>query len=498
MIKIRTLLNERKKYEVGNKKENRFQTDYILDKLNQDETYLILPSFIFQKSGGEIRDIKDLMFEEYHLACIIGLGNIWHPLSNISFVLVGLKRKISEVIYMIDHPSCQTFSVKNKDNKQKILENQIITDDYENYLTSVESFIQNPTKHNLDVFEVARQDINEQRLYLEFYLPKYKELDERLSKEKTKPLSALADIILPKTSKDNRLTLKTKDFKYPIEKSNLTKSRAGNIPLQKGDLLLMKLGKTSSYLVNDKIDNIYPSIFSFIIRVKSKEISPEYLFLFFQSEVAKKYILRNSTSQVITHISIDDLNNTPIIIPNKNTLKRTNEVFEAIYLKTQEKSKIEQINDLLFDKNRSIKPIQKEFVDELLQKIKTTKLKLIKEIVEADFKEIQKCVGQDAYKATVILCGSILEAILLDWLSEINNKNYFNSKEKVSFFDMIKEMERSGVFNRTDTDYANKIREYRNLVHPKKMLMRNVILDRTIVKDMIWKLKKLLEKRELT
>lgn len=44
-----------------------------------------------------------------------------------------------------------------------------------------------------------------------------------------------------------------------------------------------------------------------------------------------------------------------------------------------------------------------------------------------DIKELNACYRAKAYKATLILAGSILEAVLIDWLSEINQADYFTN-----------------------------------------------------------------------
>ncbi len=51
--------------------------------------------------------------------------------------------------------------------------------------------------------------------------------------------------------------------------------------------------------------------------------------------------------------------------------------------------------------------------------------------ISEDIKELDICYSAKAYKATLILAGSILEAFLLDWLSEIDGVNYFEEPYKV-------------------------------------------------------------------
>lgn len=500
MKNIEALLIERKKYPVGAKFQNKNQIDYILSRIG-DETekaYLILPSYFLQKGVDDIKEVKELIFESYELSAIIGLGKIWEPYASIQFNMIVLSKKARNEIFICEEPEGQTFLAIGKISKSGFIQNQQITDSYRKYLENVEDYITRGDESELNGFKVKQIEFDKEKFYIEYYLPKFKELDVRLAKEKTISLSELAEVISPKFTKEEGKVLGIKNFDYPLEVQKLPIGKRGLNELIKGDILISRRGKSKSYLIAEDVKDIFPVTHTYVLRVTSEKITPEYLYLFLQSEVAKKYVLRNSTGSVLSNINKKDLEKLPIIIPQKETLVKSQKVFQALYLKPEENKAIDKINDLLFSPNYIKKPIQEEFVDELLEKIKSTKLALIKEIVEADFKEIKKCVNQEAYKATIILCGSILEAVLLDWLSEIKKRNYINSREELSFFEMIKEMEKTGIFDSTLTEYAHKVRDYRNLVHPKKMLKRDVDLNSDIVKDMIWKLKKILEKRELT
>ena len=102
-----------------------------------------------------------------------------------------------------------------------------------------------------------------------------------------------------------------------------------------------------------------------------------------------------------------------------------------------------------------------------------------KEIILEDMKELKKCFNDGAYKATIILAGSILEAFLIDWLSEIEGKNYFKQdkmiydnyrkrRRRANLKDYIKAIK---VLNnpswRDAATKADEIRKKRNLIHAK-------------------------------
>jgi len=500
MKKIKDLLKERNNYPVGAKQQNKNQIDYILQRIGEspDVAYLILPSFFLQKGIGDIKEIKELIFESYNLAALIGLGRIWEPDTVLKFNLIVLtKNKINE-IYLCEHPEFKICYRRKKASKLGLITDQIFTEEYEKYLDKVEEYLIKNIENSLSGFKIKHSTFTKEKFYIEYYLPKYKELDDKLSKEKTLPLSELVEIIIPKFTKEEGKVLGVGNFKYPIDIDKLPIKRRVKNEISKGDILISRLGNSKSYLVSQNVQKIYPTTSTYILRTNSRKITPEYLFLFLQSDVAQKYILRNSIGSILSKINKRDLNNLPIIIPKKEILSKSKEVFTTLYLKPKENVLVSEINDLLFSKKKTInQPIQEEFVNELFDRIKFTKLTIIKEIVEADFKEIKKCVNQEAFKASIILCGSILEAVLLDWLSEVKKKNYIDSDEDLSFFDMIEEMKKINVFDKKMRGYAHHVRAYRNLVHPKKMLKEKRQLNTEIVKDIIWKLKKILEKRQL-
>ena len=444
-----------------------------------------------------MKEVKELIFEAYSLSAIIGLGKIWEPYTSIQFNLIVLNKEKKNEIFICEEPESKTFTVSGKISKSGLIKNQLVTKVYKDYLEKINQYLEEENERGLNGFKIKQTDFDKEKFYLEYYLPKYKELDEKLAKEKILPLSDLVEVVIPRFSKDDGRVLRVGNFSYPLEIENLPVGRRGKIELRKSDILISRVGNSKSYLIAQDLKDVYSTIHTYILRVISEKVSPEYLYLFLQSEVAKKYVLRNSTGSVLSHINKRDLEKLPIIIPQKETLVKSKQVFETLYLKPEKNKAIDEINDLLFTPKKIKKPIQEEFVDELLDKIKSTKLALIKEIIEADFMEIKKCVNQEAYKATVVLCGSILEAVLLDWLSEIKRQNFINAKEELSFFDMIEEMETTGVFDQKLTGYAHKVRDYRNLIHPKKMLKKEIELNSEIVKDLIWKLKRILEKREL-
>ena len=121
------------------------------------------------------------------------------------------------------------------------------------------------------------------------------------------------------------------------------------------------------------------------------------------------------------------------------------------------------------------------------------------------------CFFAGAYKATLIMAGSILEAFLLDWLSEIDGKNYFEEPYKVlvqdpdgtshwekreqlnEYIEQIKEIERPNWME--PSEKAHFIRKHRNLVHAKVCLKEEVGINKETCEKVISYLRDIVETR---
>ena len=130
---------------------------------------------------------------------------------------------------------------------------------------------------------------------------------------------------------------------------------------------------------------------------------------------------------------------------------------------------------------------------------------------QEDTKELDACFSAKAYKATLILAGSILEAFLLDWLSEIDGKNYFEQdymqivedrdgtrrwekKECLCvYIDRIKEIERPEWME--ESSHAHYIREKRNSVHAKICLKEDIEINEETCKTVIMYLNEIVNTR---
>lgn len=500
------LLEVRKKYPIGSKTKNVNEIDYIVSQLESKEDVIgiVLPVSFLNRKNSDISTLKELIFDDWHVLGIFDLSKIWAPYSGVDFNLICLGRHKLENIVFSKYEGSSTFSAdRNRKSIAGEIGSQIITEEYLLYLEEVSNIIKNCSrkffKSKGSMFVAPSNLLNHEHLSVNYYHPDLIENQNKLDQESTKLLSEVAEILVPRQQKgaeaEKCLVLSAVNFDYPIRLDKLKKGKKTNILLRKGDILLSKFGDQKIFLINNDLGaEIYPSTHTFLIRVNSSIVCPEYLFLYLKSDTANKYVLRYQMGAVINLISKKYLDLLPIIVPEKTVLERSKNLFKTLFDVPKE-DVIEKINSELFVNSSPTKPIQIEFIEEFIKKSKEYKLKLIKRIIDDDLLEIQRCFNIKAYKAAIILSGSVLEAFLIDWLSEINKINYLASDADLLLFDMIKELDAKGYFDKKETNAAHNIRNQRNLIHPKKYLNSKVILDENAIIKTISDLKKILEKR---
>ena len=156
------------------------------------------------------------------------------------------------------------------------------------------------------------------------------------------------------------------------------------------------------------------------------------------------------------------------------------------------------------------KTMEEELVKELIQRLSQNNASLLKKQLEEDLQEMDICFEGGAYKATLILAGSILEAVLIDWLSEIKGHDYFqedlmkrvydkklgcyktdgngdfiyhtNRKADLSdYIDEIKDLKKPKWIR--ESQEADEIRKKRNLVHAKLCLKENVQINDSLCRS---------------
>lgn len=505
-ISIRELIEERKKYPVGVRGIS--EQKYISSKLNNhdDAAFLILPTGFLQTTKED--PLKKSIFKDRHLFAFLELSSIWKPYTNIQFSLLIFKRKAPQDTYFSRFFGANTFIAKHLSIRSMgQIGEQIIQDEYSHYLHKLEELIyseQLPQSNTTAKFwKVKSVDFNINNLSAIYYEPELIENDKKLDSEKTEILQNLCEVLKPRSIKNEvGYIVKTKDFNYPLVTKKLSQGEITNIKLQRGDILFSDSfsGTQKFFLINETtFEPIYASSFLVVIRAISKVITPEYLFLYLQSETVKKYFLRNQSGGFFSRITLSKLRELPVIIPEEITQIKSKNIFETLFLQKRE-NLVEKINKELFDDAIPSKPIQKEFLVEELENLRVWKRDIIEKILRTDFSELEKCKQNKLYKSFLILSGSILEAFLLDWISEIENKNYFDlDEEEFTLGKLIwKKLKQAhpDVFDPELIRKASEIKDKRNLVHPKVYFNSLDKIDSKVCDEVLNDLREIFSKRK--
>lgn len=99
--------------------------------------------------------------------------------------------------------------------------------------------------------------------------------------------------------------------------------------------------------------------------------------------------------------------------------------------------------------------------------------KQFRESLEADHLEMRTCVSHQAWKAAQVTAGSIVEALLVDYLQAHPNPNRKLKKGDPLQLDLGEAVElckSEGIISSTTADLCSVIRAYRNLIHPGRLI----------------------------
>ncbi len=101
-----------------------------------------------------------------------------------------------------------------------------------------------------------------------------------------------------------------------------------------------------------------------------------------------------------------------------------------------------------------------------------------RELIERDLKELSICLENNANKCVLILSGSIIEAVLLEYF--LNHDITTKTKPqilKLTLADLIDEAESCKLITTKTKNLSTVIRNYRNLIHPGYEYRTNEVCD---------------------
>lgn len=100
--------------------------------------------------------------------------------------------------------------------------------------------------------------------------------------------------------------------------------------------------------------------------------------------------------------------------------------------------------------------------------------KEFRQSLESDYSEMRSCVDAKAWKSVQVLAGSIVESLLIDYLSSTQNPNRIKKDPfKLDLAEAISICREEKVLSERASDLCSVVKSYRNLIHPGRMVRLN-------------------------
>lgn len=440
--------------------------DYAVD-INKQIQAIVVPA-VWINSLKHKAELNTL-FEKFYLVGLVDVGTIWSPVTSISFsvlILSVVKQKNVLMADYRDNPVDRKLSGKALANGE--LPHLVYTDAFHQFLQQIELALveqKGIVSSSTRLFEIPFTQLDLSRLQVAFYHPDNQIDRERYKKATFTPLEKLATFVSVRKPKDKiegsvftwSLVGKGNEDCLPVKTAEVT-----NYQLQENDIIVTA-GLENAYLVDKKLAGAYACVNSYVLQVTAKTISPSYLCLYLKSELAKKYSLRVATGSIIKRLTRKDFNELSILIPDQQTLLKSKTLQAELQ---SPKSEIDKINQLIASKEDKGR-LEDSFLLEELEKLRISKRLMIERLIKEDLKELKVCIDKGLYKSSMVICGSVLEAVILDWLSETEKHDYYASDEQISLSKAITLLKNLGELDDETVKAAHNIRTMRNLIHPR-------------------------------
>lgn len=330
--------------------------------------------------------------------------------------------------------------------------------------------IKNSCKFN----EINVDEFDYTKPYARFYRKSNSELRDLLRTVKIIPLKDIADIVrVSIKDRDDATIVKSLDPNiaptYPyIPEVQAVKGFISTEKLYKGDIV--ELGYRKFFLIDKDSDfDLYAPLGRHIIRAKT--VCPEYLYLYLNSKTAQRILheFKIPLGDCLS-TSLSSLEEFPVIVPQE-----AEGVYKERFLEISSPNKRFYITQNELGCSKSL---EQELLRELYGQVKLNNEELIKKQIDEDLLELKICHLHKAYKATLILAGSIMEAFLIDWLSEIHTEeqgkkvNYFEEQFQKPVYDKENKcckIDKDGNIIYRDANLADYINEIRKIKKPAWM-----------------------------
>lgn len=494
-IELDKIIEKREEYEIMPAGKDLLVKAIVEEKYKYDWALLLI---------SDLQRYRDEILEEQYIDVIVQIPSPFRETS-VNFYLIHFnKNKPSKFITGIFNGSV-CYKRRYGCNLKRLNLQGEYTEDFLNLLDNLRDFFEDKKVKREDLNICEFDEFNKEILTPLYYTEQALSVRKSLQKSDYKLLSEYVDVLTKQEYKDIFVKyVDSKDMKYPFEYNKLKKAKIQRaLKLKKGDIVCLLVGNNPKfYLYNAEYDDVYIKLGNYCVLRAKDEKYTSYLVNYLNDEKARIYFSFMKKGIYIPHLSKNDLKNLKVIVPNDRMVSLADEVQN--YLMNRKTISQSKINEII-RKSSSIKyekENQRIIGNDIIGALASIKIEELKKIIIKDMEETELCLDVGAYKAVIILCGSILESVLLDWLSEYENTSNIlnvgkNEKgrdlELKKIIDKLKEKVKPRWYEYNKADY---IRRKRNMVHPKEYIKNNKVFNYDECREVIDSLKEVIESRE--
>ena len=466
MIDIMDCIQERQNYIYSGKRDELVELKFAEGK--RDCVFVAMEGFF------DVANNVSLIPEGYVLRSVFELGNVSSN-RGVRFALFWFtKTQVRECLFAVLGRGFEGAA-----RGACLAESGNLRREYSAYIETCELYARGDVpKVNADLgvfFSVSLSELDEGRFTPSYYLPELCSIRKALVDSDAVRLDSVAEVLKPRRigGGDDVALLGPKNVRFPVDLRDLERGCATTVALKSGDVVLCAVGEDNRAIVyeggNDEL--VYARESCIVIRPFG--MSSEYLCFYLSSDIVKLMLRASSKGVVIKHLGIKAVSSLPVSSPSMGDAYYAREYvvlsgrglrdyFDLATLRIADPSPVEVILD-----------------EEISVHIRAYYEEWLRSFLRADIKELNTCYSNGAYKAAIILAGSILEAVLIDWLSEIKHTNFFLQACKLidresgkprrptlqNYIEEIRYISHPD-WDR-EADSAHEIRKKRNLVHAK-------------------------------
>lgn len=472
-------LRLRLRFPIGLRTERPEQISYVEACLSNrpDNPIVILPVGYWEAQRH--KPLRDHIFDGYFPTHVAEIGAIWSPATAIPFQLVLLSKTRPDMVHFAKFDPPSTLPKTDFRNLDSFADLELQMQGAFDLLTT---WSQGAKSYG---FDRPFDDVDRDRLTVHFHDPEFAALSQNIEFQPFARLGELVDVIRPRRTKQSGHVIRARDMREG-KTSGTPDGPMTNVPLHRGDVLVMSIGKFETFLVEDIDEGSTAADHFIVLRCHDQRISPEYLMTYLNSDFAWAYSQRHASGAVIQRLSKRDLIAMPVLIPETAVLKQAEAVYRAVLDRKVTADRLSKIADARFKvEELTNTSTQAYFMTSVADMISEQKARYLKKIIDDDIREIDACRKAGALKACVVLSGSVLEAVLLEWVAEMQGKKPTSVTLKLN--DIINQLIEQGVLVNPKGDNAHHIRQQRNIVHPLRMLKNDKLTEASVdeVLDML-------------